>query len=310
VLDLQSRRGLTSAENEHIESLRDPAVGYYEAVIGTKSPLIGQTLKEAGFRGNYQAAVVAIHRDGGLVEAKLGEVRLRLGDTLILVSDPGFKERWVDRDDFLLIAPMGPSVSPPATTAKAAAAVAILVGVVGLAALDIVPILTGALVGAVLMVAVGVISPAEARRSVDLEVIVIIAAAFGLAAALDSTGLAGSAADALTTAFGSWGDRGVLLGIVLATLVLTELITNNAAALLMFPIALSVAAESGLDPIGVAIAVAVAASASFLTPLGYQTNTMVYGPGGYRYTDYWRLGLPLTLTVVAMTVWLVPVVWP
>jgi di/tricarboxylate transporter len=285
-------------------------VRYYEAVIGTKSPLIGQTLKEAGFRGNYQAAVVAIHRDGGLVEAKLGQVRLRLGDTLILVSDPGFKDRWTDRDDFLLIAGMGPSVSPPATPAKAASAVAILVGVVGLAALDVVPILTGALVGAVLMVAVGVISPAEARRSVDLEVIVIIAAAFGLAAAMDSTGLAETAADALATAFGGWGDRGVLLGIVLATLVLTEMITNNAAALLMFPIALSVAAETGLDPIGVAIAVAVAASASFLTPLGYQTNTMVYGPGGYRYTDYWRLGLPLTLIVIAMTVWLVPIIWP
>ncbi len=310
VLDLQSRRGLESAENEHIESLQDPSVRYYEAVIGTKSPLVGKTLKESGFRSNYQAAVVAIHRDGGLVEAKLGQVRLRLGDTLILVSDPGFKDRWTDRDDFLLIAGMGPSVSPPATTAKAATAVAILLGVVGLAALDIVPILTGALVGSVLMVMVGVISPAEARRSVDLEVIVIIASAFGLAAAMESTGLAQGAADALAGAFGVWGDRGVLLGIVLATLVLTEMITNNAAALLMFPIALTVAAGTGLSPTGVAIAVAVAASASFLSPIGYQTNTMVYGPGGYRFTDYWRLGLPITLVVIVMTVWLVPVIWP
>ena len=114
----------------------------------------------------------------------------------------------------------------------------------------------------------------------------------------------------MTSVFGGWGERGALLGIVLATMVLTEMITNNAAALLMFPIGLSLAAGTGLNPVGVAIAIAVAASASFLTPIGYQTNTMVYGPGGYRFTDYWRLGLPLSLVVVVMTVGLVPVIWP
>ncbi len=310
VLDLQSRRGLVSAENEHIESLQDPAVRYYEAVIGTRSALVGATLKDAGFRGKYQAAVVAIHRDGGLLDAKLGQVPLRLGDTLILVSDPGFKDRWGDRDDFLIIAPMGPSRSAPISSTKAAGALAILGGIIVLATLDLVPILVGSLVGALLMVVVGVLSATEARRSVDLEVIVIIAAAFGLAAAMESTGLASSAANALSTAFGDFGDRGALLGIVLATIVLTEMITNNAAALLMFPIALSLAAGTGLNPIGVSVAVAVAASAAFLTPIGYQTNTMVYGPGGYRFTDYWRLGLPLTITTVTILVILVPVIWP
>ena len=310
VLDLHGHKGLESAESEHIDSLQDPAVRYFEAVIGAKSPLVGRTLKEAGFRNEYQAAVVAIHRDGGLVDAKLGQVPLRLGDTLILLSDPGFKSRWGDRDDFLLIAPMDSAPSIPVSTAKAVIAVAILAGIIILATLDIVPILVCSLVGAMLMVVAGVLTATEARRSIDLDVIVIIAAAFGLAAAMENSGLARSAANALTSAFSSWGDRGALLGIVVATMVLTEMVTNNAAALLMFPIGLSLASGTGLNPVGVAIAIAVGASASFLTPIGYQTNTMVYGPGGYRFTDYWRLGLPLSLMVLALVVGLVPVIWP
>ena len=310
VPDLQGRRGLQSAESEHVESLSDPSVRYFEAVVGSKSPLVGRTLKEAGFRSEYQAAVVAIHRDGGLIDAKLGQVRLRLGDTLILLSDPGFKERWSDRDDFLLIAPMAATPPAPVSTAKAWVAVAILAAVIVLATLEIVPILVGALVGALLMVAFGVLSATEARRSIDLEVIVIIAAAFGLAAAMENTGLAADAASGIVSVFGGLGERGALLGIVLATVVLTEMITNNAAALLMFPIGLSLAAGTGLNPIGVAMAIAISASASFLTPIGYQTNTMVYGPGGYKFADYWRLGLPLTVLVVATTVVLVPIIWP
>lgn len=310
VLDLQSHRGLVSAESEHIESLTDPSIRYFEAVIGTRSQLVGRTLKEAGFRNEYQAAVVAIHRDGGLVDAKLGQVPLRLGDTLILVSDPGFKARWGDRDDFLLIADMDTAPNLPVSTAKASLAMAILLGIIVLATLEIVPILIGSLVGAMLMVAFGVLTATEARRAVDLEVIVIIAAAFGLAAAMETSGLAADAANAVTSAFAGWGDRGALLGIVIATMILTEMITNNAAALLMFPIGLSLAENTDLNPVGVAVAIAVGASASFLTPIGYQTNTMVYGPGGYKFSDYWRLGLPLSVVVLGLVVLLVPILWP
>ena len=171
-------------------------------------------------------------------------------------------------------------------------------------------ILIAALVGAVVLVATGVLTPLEARRSVDIEVIVVIASAFGIAAAMSSSGLAETVADGLVGVFDAWGPRGVLLGVVLATLILTEMITNNAAALLMFPIAVATAMAGGLDPRGAAIAVAVAASASFLTPIGYQTNTMVYGPGGYRFGDYARLGFPLTILIVVTLVALVPVVWP
>jgi di/tricarboxylate transporter len=139
---------------------------------------------------------------------------------------------------------------------------------------------------------------------------VVIASAFGLAAAMQASGLAELMAGGLVDAFGGFGVYGVLLGLVLATVLLTELITNNAAALLMLPVAVTTAGAAGLDPRGAAIAVAVAASASFLSPIGYQTNMMVYGPGGYRFTDYARFGWVFTLVAVVATVVLVPVLWP
>jgi di/tricarboxylate transporter len=308
IVDLQTMRGLEPAELEHVLDLDSPQVAYYEVVLGSQFPGIGQTLAEFGFRERFQAAVLAIHRSGALVEGKLGDVPLRVGDTLLLVADPGFGERWHDKADFLLVAGMGGT--PPRATSRAWVPLAVLAGAIGLSATGLVDILVAALVGAVVLVASGVLTPLEARRSVDIEVIVVIASAFGIAAAMSSSGLAATVADGLVGAFDWAGPRGVLLGVVIATLVLTETITNNAAALLMFPVAVATAIAGGLDPRGVAIAVAVAASASFLTPIGYQTNTMVYGPGGYRFGDYARLGLPLTVVVVAVLVVLVPIIWP
>ncbi len=307
VLELQEVRGLRSAEEEHVLDLDDPGIGYFEAVVGVESPLVGKTLKGIGFRERYQAAVLAIHRAGALVEAKLGTEPLRVGDTLILVSDPGFRDRWRNRADFLLVADMG--ASPPTTSAGARWVAGVMAAMVVLAAAGLVPILQGSLVAAFLLIATRVITADEARRAVDLEVIGVIAAAFGLAAAVEVSGLADTVATGMVGIFSDNGEWGVLLGVVLTTVLVTELITNNAAALLMFPIAVAAADRVGADPRGFAIAVAVAASASFLTPIGYQTNTMVYGPGGYRFGDYARLGVPLTVAVVAIVVIGVPLVW-
>ncbi|WP_162598694.1 SLC13 family permease [Nocardioides gilvus] len=307
VVELQEMRGLQSAELEHVLDLEDPSVSYYEAVVGSRSPLVGTNLKDVGFRSTYQAAVLGIHRSGQLLEGRIGTETIHVGDTLILVSDLGFRERWRDRADFLLVAPL--DGTPPVATPRAWIPVTLLLAVVGLAATGLVPILEGSLVAAILLVASRVLSPLEARRAIDIEVIVVIASAFGLAAAMQASGLAASVATGLVDVFGDFGDRGVLLGLVLATIILTELVTNNAAALLMLPIAVSAAASTGLDPRGAAIAVAIAASASFLSPVGYQTNMMVYGPGGYRFTDYARLGWALTLTVLILTVALVPLLW-
>ncbi|MGI9626673.1 MAG: SLC13 family permease, partial [Longimicrobiales bacterium] len=155
----------------------------------------------------------------------------------------------------------------------------------------------------------GILTPAECRRAVDLDVVILIASAFGIGAATQHSGLADEVAGLVLGSVSGAGMVGTVFGLVLVTLVLTELVTNNAAAILVFPIAVSVADTLGADARPLAIAVAAAASASFLTPIGYQTNTMVYGPGGYRFSDYARLGAPLTVLVAIMISVLVPILW-
>lgn len=300
IVDLQRERGLTSTERPHLMEYDEPGHTFFEAVIGEASPLVGRTLKDVAFRSRYQAAVIAIHRAGRRVERKFGEVELRVGDTLMLLTDPGFAGRWRDRNDFLLVSRLGGS--PPAVSRKAWLVGLITAAIVVGAGSGVVPILQAALVGAILLLVFRVMTPGEARAAVDLDVIIVIAAAFGIGAAMEASGLAAHLAGGLTSAFGGFGEIGVLVGVVLTTVLVTELITNNAAAVLMFPIAMSSALDVGADPRTFALAVAVAASASFLTPIGYQTNTMVYGMGGYRFTDYARLGLPLTVLVVVTIV--------
>ncbi|MCG6928000.1 MAG: SLC13 family permease [Acidobacteria bacterium] len=296
IVDLQGLRGLRLAEHAHTGGLDTARHTFFEAVVGEVSPLVGHTLKETSFRGRYQAAVVAIHRAGHRVKAKLGDVKLRVGDTLMILADPDFRNRYRDRNDFLLVSMLGGA--PPVTTGRAWIVFAVTLGIVGGAALGLLPILHLSLLGAFTLVATGVLTAPEARRSVDVNVIVVIAAAFGLGAAMANSGLAAMLARTLVDTLGLFGPTGVLLGLVVATIVLLSMITNNAAAVLMFPIATSAAAALGLGARPFAIAIAVAASASFMTPVSYQTNLMVYGPGGYRFVDYLRLGGLVTLLVI------------
>ncbi|MFQ5518061.1 MAG: SLC13 family permease, partial [Acidimicrobiia bacterium] len=248
------------------------------------------------------------HRSGQRLSGKLGDIRLRVGDTLLLLADPGFGDRWRDRRDFLLVSRLGRIQQPPSPRAAVVGLVA--VGIVASAASGAAPLVTSAVVGATVLVLLRIVTPGEARDAVDIDVIVTIAAAFGLAAAMINSGLADDIAGTVVDSLGRWGDTGILLGIVLATVVIKELITNKAAILIIMPIALSSSTALDLDPRGMAVAIAVAAGASFLTPIGAPTNTMVYGPGGYRFTDYLRLGLPLTAVTILAVMILVPAFWP
>ncbi len=308
VVDLDARKGLRMAAEDQVSSLDTRRAAYFEAVVGAASPLVGRTLKESGFRDRYQAAVVAIHRAGQRLDRKLGSIPLRVGDTLLLVADPGWSARWRSHNHFLLAAPL--EAPPPAGPRHAGRVAVVLASVVVLAASGATPLVSAALVGAVGMVLLGVLTPGEARAAVDLDVIVMIAAAFGFAAAMGTSGLALEIAVGVVDVFGGLGDLGLLAGVVIATSVLTQVVTNNAAALLLFPIAVNTATEVGLNPRGFGMAVAVTAALAFLTPIGYQTNIMVYGPGGYRFTDYLRLGLPLTVATIGIILVLVPVFWP
>jgi di/tricarboxylate transporter len=307
ILDLQRIRGLVSAEHPHFGAA-GAGHNFFEAVVGPNSPLVGQTLREVGFRARYGAAVVAIHRAGERVPAKLGRVQLHSGDVLLLLADPGFRARWVDRHDFLVISPLSDVALP--RTNKAPIVGLVTIGIVVLAGTGLLPLIKAALAGVFALVVLGAITPAQARRSIDLDVMVMIAASFGLGAAMDRSGLAAQVAHVLVRALATFGDLGALAGILLATVFVTQLITNNAAAVLMFPIGLATAAQTGINERAIVMAVAVGASASFLTPIGYQTNLMVYGMGGYRFWDFTRLGWPIVITTVALTLTAIPVFWP
>ena len=229
VMDLMNIPGLESGEHDQFNDFETSQLSFYEAVIGAASPLINRTLKEAQFRGRYQAAVVAIHRSGQRVEAKLGEVRLRVGDTLVLVADPEFQGRWRNRTDFLLVSPLG---SRPVEDRRGAKRTMVITAVAILAAASgIVPVLNAILAAALALVLAGVLTPGQAKNAVDIDVVVTMAGGFGLAAGMQASGLAETIADGLVSSFGIAGSVGALLGVVLATMLLTELVSNAAAAL-------------------------------------------------------------------------------
>jgi di/tricarboxylate transporter len=235
-------------------------------------------------------------------------VALRTGDVLLIVAPPGFREAMRHMSDFSVVAPLAGQV--PLRRRSARLVELFTLGLVVAAGTGLVD-LTKASVGvALLLLVFKVVTPGEARRSINLDIIAMIAFSFGLGNAAAASGLAETTANGLVSLTGSWGDVGLVLGIAVATLIATELLSNNAAAALMFPVALAVGAASGIDPRPLAIVILVMASCSFLTPIGYQTNTMVFGMGGYRFTDFTRVGLPLTLVTLVLTVALVPVAFP
>lgn len=308
ICDLQTIRGLTSTEQVEPYTEDRSSRSFFEVVVSGVSPLVGQTLKEADFRSRYQAAVVAIHRAGKRVKEKLGEVNLQEGDTLLLVADPEFGRRWRHSSEFLLVA--GLDARPTTDPRHSVLVWLILLGVVGIAGAGLLPMLQASLLGAIALVATRVLKSWEARSSIEMDVLLVIGASFGLGTAIEKSGLATVLGRGLAHLFSDAGPLGALFGVTLLTVALTQLITNNAAVVLAFPVAMAAASQVGAAPRSFVVAVTIAASASFLTPIGYQTNMMVYGLGGYRFTDFVRLGLPLTLVVIATIMTLIPVFWP
>jgi di/tricarboxylate transporter len=278
-----------------------------ELVLSPSSQLVGHTVRESEFRSAYSAAIISISRDGERLEGKLGDVRLRAGDTLLVETDQNFVERQKYNREFLLVSSLQDSAPPD--FARAPIAFVILVGMLLVASLEWVPLFQASFIAAGLMVATGCVTLAVARRSIDYPVLAGIAASFALGFALAESG----AADLLAGWIGEIA-RGdpfwALVVLYVSTVVMTEMITNNAAGVLMFPIAMAVAQDGNVNFLPYVVCVMVGASAGFITPIGYQTNLMVYGPGGYRWMDYIRFGTPLSILVGIATVLIVPRVWP
>ncbi len=299
-------------EADALEKPLDPDAETHEAVIREGSALSGVRVLDAHFPERFAAAVTGVRRGGLRIQDPLGDIQLRPGDTLMLQTGPGFREAYGDAADFIVVteAPRRREVEGRPKPFAPFVATGILAGAVALAALGILHIATASLVGAVLLVSIGLLSPREARGAVDWSVLIVIGTAFGLAQALETSGAARMIGDVIVHASAGFGPVGLLTGVVVATMVLTGLISNVAAAALMFPIALSMAEIQAVDPRPLMIGITVAASLSLWTPLGYQTNLMVYGPGNYRFTDFTRLGLPMQLLLALIAIAVIPMVWP
>ncbi len=268
-----------------------------EVVVSRSSPMLGQTIKEGKFRGRYDAAVLAVRHHGERLHQGIGGIRLRPGDTLLLLAGSDFGMRWRGSRDFYLISKA--AEMPHIDTRRSVPALAPLVLMVLLAATGLMDIFKAAILAVLILLVTRTVTVVQARRSLEINVLLVIAAALGVAQALIKTGAAAVLAHALVGAVSAFGVMGLLAAIYLATSVMTELITNNGAAALMFPIAFTAAVEAGMDPVPCVVAVAIAASASFATPIGYQTNLMVSGPGNYRFTDFLKVGVPLNLLIMA-----------
>ncbi|MBI2893775.1 MAG: SLC13 family permease [Deltaproteobacteria bacterium] len=309
VADLRRFVGLSPAPEAHY----DPTAAgrrnrLYEVVISASSPIVGITIKDASFRRRYDAAVIAAHRSGQRLPMKLGEIELKAGDTLMLEAAAGFYDAWVNSTDFSLISRV--RSEPPPEPRKAARAILVVSGMVLAVAFGWVPMVVASFVAAGLLLALGVLTPREASRSVDLPILAVIAGSIGLGEALQKTGAAAEIASRIVGLAGQHGPVAILAATFVCTLLVTQFITNSAAAGLMFPIVVATADSASLDPRPFALVLAVATASSFLTPIGYQTNLMISGPGGYRFADFTKLGVPVSLAVMGITVFVAQWLWP
>jgi len=308
LVELMRLRGLVPAPDQ-LFKLDAPRAErrFFEVVLSASCPMVGKTIREGEFRTHYDAVVIAVARNGERMLGKLGDIRLRLGDTLLIESRPSFIKRQRNSRDFLLVSEVRDATVP--RHERAGLAVAILVGMVALATFEILSMLEAAMLAAGLMILTRCTDTAAARARIDWSVLTVIGASLGLGQALAVSGAAGSIA--------SWwialaGDSPwlALLAVYAICSLFTEVITNNAAAVLVFPIAEATAESLGVSLLPFVVVIMMAASASFATPIGYQTNLMVYGPGGYRFTDYARIGVPLNVLLGLVTVLLTPFFWP
>ena len=308
VVDLQKIRGLRPATGQVFKLDSHRADRHLlEAVVSDSCPMVGQTIRDARFRNRYNAVVIAVARNGQRLKGKIGDIELKPGDTLLVEAGPGFQMQNRNSRDFFLVSRVEEAATPRHERALLAAM--ILVGMVVSVTAGLLSMLEGALIAAGLMVLTRCLTLETARHSIDWPVLFTIAAAFGVGAAMEGTGLAQTLAFGMMSLAGSdpWAN---LLMIYLVTALFTAVITNNAAAVLVFPIAFAMAGDLGVSPLPYAIAIMMAASASFATPIGYQTNLMVYGPGGYRFSDYLRAGIPLNVLTGLVAVALIPLIWP
>jgi di/tricarboxylate transporter len=315
---LISISGITIEDWENIDNhFKRSKLQQVEAVVSDSFPGIGQTLNEFNFYSHYRAIVAAIHRNGEEISTHTGDIPIRAGDNLILLATQNFVNRWSDRRDFYLVSETGQVETPVGRPRLYFALVLILLMIAGATFGKYLPGVNGteldmfyfAAVITTLMFWTTLISAKNYTRHIDWDVLITIACAFGVSKGMQNSGLADIIAYGVINSVENLGPVFALAGVYLVTTFFTEVITNNAAAALVFPIALSVANQMGINPQPFFITICVAASASFATPIGYQTNLIVQSIGNYKFKDYLRVGIPLNIITFILSMIFIPRIW-
>lgn len=309
--EIQATKGLTmlhetvgSANDEEPQGTQVKTV---EAIIGPRSSLLGRSIRDSGIRRRYGVVVAAVHRRGVNVRAGYQDLRLAFGDTLLLEGPVHNLIRLKQEEDFLSLNES--SISLPRKS-KVFLASGIMLGVILTAAFGLLPISSAALVGAVLSIVTRCVDLREAYERIEWNILFLIYGMLGIGKAMEITGGAEWISQGVVGAMKDFGPVAILAGIYILASLLTEVVTNNAVAILLTPVVISIADSLGVDARPFIVAIMFGASASFLTPIGYQTNTYVYGAGGYRFGDFVKIGLPLNLLLWGVAVWLIPRFWP
>lgn len=308
--DIKQLSALEAFDGLHLFAVEEGLLreNMMEVIVMPNATIEGKTIKDSGFRSLFDAAVVGMRRGGKRLSGKLGNITIHAGDNLMLATGPDFHDRNNLGKNFVVI---DDSVNGASSTPLQNWFVTLtLLTVIGLASLELVPLIKGLAFLLVCMLGLGLVRGSELRRRFPFEIWLIIGSALTLSQALSNSGLVGMLADGLHGQLAALGPHAALVGIYLGTLLLTELMTNNAAAALSFPIAFGLAESFGLSHMPFVMAVAYGASASFLTPYGYTTNLMVQNLGGYGMRDYVRAGLPVSLAYSVVVLTLLPLVFP
>ncbi|MEE8060116.1 MAG: SLC13 family permease [Pseudomonadales bacterium] len=308
VVDLKNIHGLKVAEQQVFKlNSNVNSRCLVEVVISPNFPSLGKTIRDARFRNVFSAAIIAVAREGERIKTKIGDIELKPGDTLLLETHDGFVRQQRYSKNFLLVSEI--ENSRPVRHEQRNIAAAIMVAMVIVVAVGLLSMFKAVMLAAGMMIITRCLKIQEARQSVDWQIVLVIAASIGLGGALDKTGAANVIAEAMVglAAGSSMGTLVVLFALAAA---FSAVISNLAAAVLLFPVAVAMSQQLGVDILPFAVTLMIAASTCFATPIGYQTNLMVYGPGHYRFVDFMKIGIPLTVLVGVTTVLVVPVIWP